>query len=246
MLSFPGLTYLDVQKTGSTFVRAFLRSHAKGPVLADAKHRALGWEQWRPAFRFSSCRDPFRQYLSLYNYGSGDQGLFHRRIKERGGALAESYDGTAEGFAFWLRTVLDGQTMQQLYGKAKRYAPDRIGYQTTRFLHLNLRHSSKLALLLRNPADAAQAYRRFGLTRSEHVLRTESLSADLGRLVAGPLAPFLQDPAAALAELEAPKPINTSGGGLRLAPEALPEDLVALLQRKEAFLFEALGYHRYL
>ena len=118
MDDFGTFCYLDVQKTGSTYVGQFLRECSRIPVLMSDKHATISGNgvgnlfglirkpgcYSRDTFYFNSVRNPFKYYASLYNYGcDGRGGLYSRFQKVKRDDL---YDGTREGFYGWLDHLL--------------------------------------------------------------------------------------------------------------------------------------------
>ena len=104
MLEFEDFIYLDVEKTGSTTVRRFLRKFARSKVIYDNKHEPAQYRHDNKLY-IISCRDPLKQYLSLYAHGNAGKGRMRGRLRETN--MAHVYDGTNEGFTAWLDLLLD-------------------------------------------------------------------------------------------------------------------------------------------
>ncbi|NNU78916.1 hypothetical protein HMH01_00560 [Halovulum dunhuangense] len=243
MLDFPGFCYLDVEKTGSTFIRAFLVSHAKTAPRDDTKHRVprLAF-RWRK-FYFASARDPFDSYASLWSYGCDGGGVVRGHLARTGSELLSAYDRRPDGFIRWLDAMLGEDRARYLPPSALGYHSPHLGLMGVRFLRQTLPGARRRLPGASGAGDIGRAYARFGLPRA--VIRQESLAADLSALIAGPLRRHMRDPQAALAELAAAPPaINASDRTVPLSPAMLPDALCARLEALEWFHYDMLGYPR--
>lgn len=104
MYDFETFAYLDVQKTGSSFIAKLLQTFAKEPLVASRRHGRIAHRQVGK-FYFISCRDPLDQLLSLYFFGCAGSGHLRTRLVAAG--RTDFYDGSAPGFDAFLRFVLD-------------------------------------------------------------------------------------------------------------------------------------------
>ncbi|MSU89569.1 hypothetical protein GE300_08060 [Rhodobacteraceae bacterium 2CG4] len=240
MLEYRRFCYLDVEKTGSTFVRAFLARHAGAAPVGDAKHRPPKYaHRWRKYY-FASARDPFDQYLSLYTFGCEGKGVFRNHLDRIGAPLTGSYDGTQAGFEHWLDVLCgDGRLTVLPPSMAGLHSP-HLGIMGLRFLRLTLPRARSRLPRFRSARAIAGAYRRGGLPRA--VLRQETLNADLAVLVDGPLRRHLRFPDAALAELDAPERLNASDRSGAICWSRVSPDLRARVAALEWFHRDVLGY----
>jgi len=240
MLDYRGFCYLDVEKTGSTFVRAFLMRHVRDAPLCDVEHRPPRYaHRWRK-FYFASARDPFDQYLSLYTFGCEGRGVFRNHLNQVGAPIVESYDGTQEGFERWLDGVCGPDRADFIPpSMAAHYSP-YLGIMGLRFLRLTLPRARSRLARFRNARAIAAAYRRGGLPRV--VIRQETLNADLAKLVDGPLRKHLKDPGAAQAELGGAERLNTSDRSPAICWDRVPPELRGRVAALEWFHRDVLGY----
>ena len=194
MFDFGAFCYLDVQKTGSSFVLDVLTRHSARPLERSVRHGRVRWpapEGGDPRLYFITCRDPVAQWRSLYFYGCDGQGaLFHflRRTQPDTAAL---YDGSAAGLNAWLARLLDPGFAPSMPEQYDRTCPALYGFQTARFLLLSFRRPVMRLRSLTTRAGLIAAYEAERL--HTHVLRTESLNDDLAALIRGPLAPHIHD-----------------------------------------------------
>ena len=68
MLEFEKLVYLDLQKTGSMFVKKFLRRFSATPEVASTNGLPRA-QRKDGALHVVSVRRPLTPYLSLYSHG---------------------------------------------------------------------------------------------------------------------------------------------------------------------------------
>ena len=248
MLDFGKFCYLDVQKSGSTFVREFLTRHLALPLGDSEKHAPLGIKHPCPPegkLFAISVREPLGTYLSLYHFGMGDAGSVREVLREQlsDGEIAALYDGTQQGFHRWLNFML-APTASALFGRPPELQP--CGLLTWRFLRLALHCCEERLAGCRSAAAISAAWRQHRLHGP--VLRNETLNSDLADLVQGQLRPWMKDVDAALAELRAgPARVNASaytGWQKRedAARTALPEALARKLAAQEWFFATELGY----
>ncbi len=241
MLEFEDFVYLDVQKTGSTTIRRFLNRFSRTRVVHDDKHKPV--ERRDPGKLYIiSCRDPLKQYLSLYLHGHSDKGGLRARLNKAD--MAHFYDGTNEGFAAWLDLLLDPVAGQRhLSGVDNDRILDFVGLQTLRFLTLAFASSKAVFETLHDKADVAERLKSEGLY--DVIVKTETLTEDLRNLVMGEHAALFYDPNRADRFLDKDKQANSSTNpGVDL--KALSPELVARVQAREWFFFDHLGYRPYI
>ncbi|TGN62286.1 hypothetical protein E4L95_07310 [Paracoccus liaowanqingii] len=236
MLLFDGLVYLDVQKTGSTFVTAFLQACCRRPQVHYHQHDRLRRKLAPGAVGVISVREPASQYLSLFRYGLDGKGGLYHRLKDHG--VAEVYQPTQEAFETFVEILLQPETAPLLHDSFEPVARKfDMGMMTFRHLLLSLKWP--LATLKRLPRDGLPtAYPRLRLW--SEALRQEHLVADLQTLVAR--HPDLFDLEAAQAFL-APRPrINRSDRGAGLSTD-LPAPLMARLLQREDLIYRTFYPH---
>ena len=240
MLEFDDFVYLDVQKTGSTTIRRFLSQFARGDIVLDNKHRPVERRDDKKLYVIS-CRDPLKQYLSLYSHGHAGKGGLRKRLNRAD--MAHLYDGTNENFAAWLDLLLDPVASQEyLMGIDNDRILDFVGLQTLRFLTLAFASPLEVFGTLRNMADVRERLKADALYGV--ILKTETLTDDLKKLVTGEYGKFFNDPAEAAAFLENDRRKNASTNpGIDLS--TLSRDIVSRVQAREWLFFDELGYAPY-
>ena len=134
MHDFGRIVYLDMEKTGSTYVSKFLQQTCNLPEVRYEKHVPVRDSFSHTAFYFITIRHPLSLYSSLYRYGlDGRGGVFHRL--ERNNLLKVYSD-----FDEFLNFVLSPENALALGGG---YTPDiarNIGFMSFRFLKLSLQY----------------------------------------------------------------------------------------------------------
>jgi len=138
MHEFETFVYLDVEKTGSTFISRMLNQFAREECECQSHHRPLSASFEPHKFYFASVRDPLDSYLSLYSFGCQQSGKVYGHLRNRG--LDDLYDGTLDGFSEWLRFLLRKKNAEALGDRYHRIAEGRIcrlvGFQSYRYLRL--------------------------------------------------------------------------------------------------------------
>ncbi len=217
MQEYPQFVYLDLQKTGSTFVINFLREHAVADAIVSRKHAWIQ-EHSPEKFYFITYRNPIDQYISLYSFGRANGNGSHYATLERLG-LAHLYDGSSEGFSQWLNFTLkrknarlfaddNVRTSHSYASYATSGLARLLGYMSYRFVGLSLFRPLEV---LSDCDSRDSLWEAFTTQRIWNVaIRTDRLTAGLIELARGPLAPSLKDPEAAIAWLESSERRNAS------------------------------------
>ncbi|MBK4214756.1 hypothetical protein JJJ17_02330 [Paracoccus caeni] len=229
MLDFGQLVYLDVQKTGSMYVAAFLRASCRLPLIKAVQHGRIDTRD-PSAVHVISVRDPLQQYLSIFRYGLDRRGALYHSLKQRD--AEEVYKPTQEGFEEFVQIMLSADLAPILHKDFA--APARkfdIGFMT--FRHLLLALPQPLATLNATPGPALS--KTYGEKRLwTDVLRQENLTTDLRNLIAR--YPHLLDADRAETFLAEQATINAAVSGAHLRP-VLSETTTALLRQKESLIY---------
>lgn len=231
--------YLDVQKTGSEFITAFLSACARKPVLLSRKHAPIrsGWPLSRApgiyrkrTFYFNSVRHPFNYYPSLYNYGCDGRGGLHLNLSRAG--RADLYGGTERDFFRWLDHVLDTANAADLAERYDEVAQTGLGFLSFRFLRLSLVDPLRHLAGARTMDDLHALHARRNICA--FTIRTETMEEDLLTLVRDKL-PDALDPDKARAFLDGRR-VNASKAAV--ADRAMLERYPALdvLRRRESLV----------
>ena len=243
MREFETFVYLDMQKTGSTFITTFLKQNTLEKLLRHDRHVGMPSDCDRSKLYFISVRNPLDQYTSLYSFGCQSLGQLHLKLDRRGrGSL---YNGTWSGFESWLDFVLDPENARLLgdgYGRKRSgRASELVGLQSYRVLLLALPGAKELLHDCDSVAAIESVYDQHKLP--EHVIRTETLRPDLKELVLVKLTDRFPDVAAALHQIDTMEPVNASK---RIDQFDATPKLSAALQRRleerEWLLHKYFGY----
>jgi len=246
MMAYEHFTYIDTQKTGSTFIVKFLRTHAKGEPLRFNQHRYV--DRKNPPeglvdeghFYFTSCREPLDQYRSLYVAGCEGKGAIRKFNDRNSTALVDTYDGTPDGFCRWLGFLTGPDRTQYLVPKVQRAFSAELGLMGCRFLALNLDGKPPELMQDRPRVDLEAAWRDFRLPHT--ILRQENLRAEFAEVIAGPLRPYMRKPARALRVLDTRQPANAAKTRSSDMLDAVPPDLRDRVRQLEWFHYDHLGY----
>lgn len=177
MHDFGKLVYLDVQKTGSTFVSKFLNEACILPLVKKEKHgRIDGADYDQDAYYFITIRHPVAQYSSLFRYGLDKRGGLFPRLKKRG--MAHLYRPDRKSFNEWLKFIIDPSNASLLReGYPKFVDSYNIGFLTFRFLMMSLADPLRTLQEHRDSKDAlSEVYAR---KITNQIIKQEHLTAGL-------------------------------------------------------------------
>lgn len=239
--------YLDLKKTGSSYIVNFLQQHISLDEVQYVKHRRISKESQRvneEKFFFISVRDPLEQYKSLYSYGFDGHGALFNRLRTNGSDYARMYDGTSAGFSFWLEFLIDPQNYTHLGERYSEEFAQMYGFMTFRFLNLSFVAPMKKLATLDTREKIVEAYTNERL--HDRIVRCETLNADLIELVKTDLAPYIDKPARAIRYLmNAQRRVNPSSRVDKDQGFEIENRLLEKVQEREWFLFDHVGYSRY-
>lgn len=210
MHEFETFVYLDMEKTGSTFISRMLNDFSKETPQMQAHHKPVDADFDPKKFYFISVRDPLDSYLSLYSFGCQKQGKVYAHFRKRG--FGDMYDGTAEGFNAWLRLMLKANNVLPLGDRYHKVADGRLagllGFQSYRYLRLAIPDAENLLADCRSEDDIRAVFKANKLPK--FTVRHETFVEDLCRLLSGPLAYAMEDVDAALEHVRTAEPMNAS------------------------------------
>jgi hypothetical protein len=232
MDDFGRIIYLDVEKTGSTFISKFLQENMACQRVRKVKHGRIGNNFKKGSFYFISVRNPLSQYLSLYRYGCGGKGAIYESLAKS--EHTQLYQPDKESFQQWLRFVLSAENARHLGAEYQAVDTELMGLQTFRFLTLSFQNPLKKLKPIHDYATLCGLYEKKRI--HSFVVRNESLRADMEILVETHLS-ALVDIKSAKRYLEKSPPINRSAK-LGFDIESIDEQTMSLLRRKERFLLD--------
>lgn len=243
MHEFETFVYLDVQKTGSTFVSYLLTECANEKIVAYKKHDRVGARYDPKKFYFITVRDPVDQYISLYSHGCGGMGGLARRLRKRG--HGDLYDSSWGGFRKWLKFVLQPETAPMLdddYGADENEAMrELIGFQTYRYLELALRDPLETLRACKSKDDVRAAYKEKSMVN--YIIHHESFDEDFEKLLTGPLRYAMRDPGQAVKMIHEVDKLNISDRVDQfLDNPKIGRKSTSALEEREWFMSEQFGY----
>jgi|GEM_PF-1046183 len=262
MHDYGKLIYLDMHKTGSTFVMKFLEHACTLKLVGSKKHSTHVISRDPDAIYFASIRHPTAQYSSLFRYGLERKGRIYKRLKRAG--QAHLYEDDASRFNAWLEFMLDPSNapiiaddfadlvlrrpaMQSLRRTA-RHLPDiltggdyygrnggyDIGLLSYRYLRLALRRPYRTLAKRRNAPNRLAKLKE--ASRVHYFVRQETIVDDL-KVLSQDIAPAYFDGTRAAQFLSENRLMNKSKKpdvfSTRIDPNVL-----SMLRSKEKLLFE--------
>jgi hypothetical protein len=171
---FGKIAYLDLHKTGSSYVSLFLNECCLLPQVRFEKH---DWarEDYNPdCFYFITIRNPVDLYSSLYRYGLERKGNLFYQL-----GLANCLHAF-QSFDTFVSFCLDPQNGDLLGLNYKKEYAEELGFMSFRFLTLSLQYPMRrMEEFSRNGKSIIELEAEM-ITKLE--IRNENLIADLRRL----------------------------------------------------------------
>ena len=251
MIEYDSFIYLDVYRTGSSHVLGLLPFITQEKCVKAHRHAALtkahplGFVAGKRVF--TTVRNPWDWYVSLWAYGCGGKSAIRRYLAAHLGEreLASLYDRRepAPAFRRWLYLMHDPAILQQVM---KEHLPQSglapaIGLYTYRFLRVTTRWPSVVLrrTLIANPVDALRHHQRF---RAYHeVLRNESLDDDLAGFVRRNPKGFRPEAATIIGKASISRQ-NASDRTLAAYRDYYDDKSAGLIGTRDQFFSAAFGY----
>lgn len=172
------LVYLDVQKTGSSYVREFLKACCTLPLKRHDHHGRIRNDYQPEAYHFISVRHPLSLYVSLFRYGLNGKGELRHRLARMG--HAGLYQSDEAAFERWMAFMLDVENAPLLGEGFKDTASLGIGFQTFRFLALSFVQPLKRLQTVSDYSGVVNLYEKNNI--ADKVIRNEALTEGLREL----------------------------------------------------------------
>lgn len=234
MHDFGKLVYLDLQKTGSTFVSRFLNETCVRAARKEIKHGRIYFLDYkRRAFYFITVRHPVSQYSSLFRYGLDGRGGLYERLTRVG--KADLYKNDAESFNRWLRFILDFQNAA-LLGEGYDNVPTNydLGFLSFRYLMLSMVRPEKTLLQKPDTVALEQYVKQRSIVN--HVIQNERLNEGLLDLATN-IKPEYFDQTKVREFFKNPHRVNVSRTEDN-AVNDIENDVYALIMKKERILMD--------
>jgi|HubBroStandDraft_5_1064220.scaffolds.fasta_scaffold138784_2 hypothetical protein len=178
MQEFENVAYMDLQKTGSTTIKAVLRNVLDESFVHRGAHSGPREGYDRSKLAFISAREPLSLYISLFNFATMEkEGNLYGRLCKTG--HESLYAPSVAAFERWLEFVLDPRNAAALKRDYANCAPcETIGLLSFRLLYISVPNALKKMKRDRfEEKDAIRALLGRRIWR-EHV-RVETLGRDL-------------------------------------------------------------------
>lgn len=218
MQVFGPVLYMDVQKTGSTFVTQFLADNVRYAHERTRKHSRLQRTPRSEEVVLLSSREPVGTWLSLYNYGCTGVGRLRRRLDRRG-VGERFYSGDPEDFDAWVAHLQSPDAVDDLgedYASLSRLG---VGFATFRELVLSFDRPLRRFASWNTLDDLRRSYAHDSCI--EIRLRHSALHDDLIAACTGPLRKHLRSEADPVDYLAHAERINSSPPRVRY--DEIPE-----------------------
>jgi len=228
MHDFGPFAYLDLHKTGSSYISKFLSECSTCDEIYFKKHHWVTDNFHADKFYFISIRRPIDMYSSLYRFGKDGKGSVFNQLKRS--CNLNAYDS----FESFLTFFLDSKNADFLgYGYRQDIAKE-MGFMSFRFLKLSLHYPmQKINQTLQSGEKLRGLEQRF-ITKLE--IKNEELNHGLRVLSENILPQYFNQVSVDKFLLTSPK-INAS----KRPPESIDlnisNKIIGLLEEKESLLF---------
>lgn len=233
MIDFGKIVYLDVQKTGSSFVGRFLRECTGLPELGRQRH-APAKARRADAFYFTTVRNPLAQYVSLFQYGLQGRGGMVERFREAG--MAESYQPSTAAFERWLGFMIAPENAGFFGVRYRNTLPHMIGLQSYRFLALSFIKPGPTLRTAKTKDDLRRVYAAKKL--HSHVIKTESLNQGLENLLDCEVGALFKPREQVVSYLQNAQRAKRSAAVAGFQPSKISPEVINEVKRREWFLYE--------
>jgi hypothetical protein len=183
MLAFDSFVYLDLPKTGCTFLRETLKAICVDQPVQDIKHAPL--QSMPPVPRIMTIRDPLNYLNSLWRYGLDGRGGFYRACRT---SHPMAYaDRSPRSFRCFLNLALSAGSIS--FGGQ----PLVVDIYTQRIINQLVPLADRPAFEASLDGDLSPVALMSRLQRflPDALLRTESLNEDFHRQVNAGRLPFI-------------------------------------------------------
>ena len=184
MLSTKSWIYLDLQKSGCTFLRdALQKIFGVGCFVDTRKH--INMVSMSPLPKLITIRDPFGYYFSLWSYGLDGRGKIFSQISDLSPTLARKMyaSRSQECFAAFLDYVLNSPA-RYINKSRSDWLPLSLDLYTARILSLIVPFDSREIFLERLGCDYPSKEKIVEASSPfvpEIIIRTASLNSDFHR-----------------------------------------------------------------
>jgi hypothetical protein len=243
MIEFKNLVFLDLQKTATTSIVAFLRANVAEQEIRRAAHSSPARGHIKRKFHFLSVREPAAIYRSLFLFGCGRNGGLYSSFAKHG--LADLYEPTQDKFHAWLEFMIDPEQTKRLGKRLSGMGLDDLcGPITQRMLLVSVVAPRERFSAM--TFDTREALRKEYDRRRlfNHYVRVERLVEDLHAALTAPenKTRFTR-PIGDVEDLRARMPNrNASVKVESVQISDVPEDLRARLRDREWLMYDLFGY----
>jgi hypothetical protein len=241
MHEYETFVYLDVQKTGSSFISSVFRRFSSERCIRKEGHAALAarGDYDSGKFHVISIREPLDAYISLYSFGCGHEGLLFGLLSKTHGDL---YNHTWSGFQQWLDLLLEPENAPLFAkGGAAYPAANLVGFQSARVLQMAMWRGEKKLRGCETPDDVRKSYQKLNIVN--YTIRNETLREDLAKLLDTHLRRAMKNADAAIRFVRNAEPkmvserVDQKYENARLTPKR-----AARLREREWPMYELFGY----
>ena len=254
MIEYDKFIYLDMYKTGSTYLVALLRKLKGKPIRATrhaplTKGRPFFWKQGK--YAFATVRNPWDWYVSMWAYSIKQPNvLFFRDVRkvlgqERSKALFDN-ENPKESFALWLKSLSDPAFLKSVmigHPYSKTPLNSFLGFYSYRFMRVTTPHPALFMnrFYIRTMDNAISHQKRWAIY--DRVFRSEELTDDFSAFVLeNQQAMGFKERSAKILKKFAADPKNKSNRTLASYRDYYTDELRDLVAKRDRLVIDLFGY----
>jgi hypothetical protein len=255
MIEYEKFIYLDMYKTGSTYIDSLLKKLVEGQPVRRTRHapitkgRPFFWKQGK--YAFATVRNPWDWYVSMWAYSIKQPNvLFFRDVRKvlgpEGSKKLFDAENPKESFATWLRALADPKFLNSVmigHPYSKTSLNKFLGFYSYRFMRVTTPHPA-LAMgwwNIRNMDQAIAHQKRWALY--DKVFKSETLTEDFSAFVLENREKLgFKKNAKRILEKNAPVQKNTSNRTLSTYRDYYTDELRELVATRDRLVIELFGY----
>jgi|EndMetStandDraft_4_1072995.scaffolds.fasta_scaffold59317_3 hypothetical protein len=255
MIEYEKFIYLDMYKTGSTYIVQLLNKLVADKPVRSFRHapltkgRPFFWKRGKLAF--ATVRNPWDWYVSMWAYSIEQPNvLFFRDVRsvlgEEGSKKLFDPENPKESFALWLKSLNNPEFLRKVmvgHPYSRSSVNSFLGFYSYRFIRVTTPHPAFFLhrWYMWNMDRAIAHQKRWALY--DRVFKSESLTDDFSEFVLEnqERCGFKSNAKGILKRL-APTPKNTSNRTLNSYRDYYTDELRDLVAKRDRLLIELFGY----
>ena len=255
MIEYDKFIYLDVYKTGSTYVVALLKRLVEGEPIRATRHapltkgRPFNWKQGK--YAFATVRNPWDWYVSMWAYSIQQPNVLFFRDVRRVLAAEDARrlfdpENPKDSFALWLTSLSDPKFLKEVlegHPYAKSSLNSFLGFYSYRFMRVTTPHPALFMgpWAIRTMDQAIRHQKRWAIY--DRVFQSETLTDDFSSFaIENQDMLGLKPNTKQILKRQADKMRNTSKRTLSTYRDYYTDELRDLVARRDRLIIDLFDY----